>query len=254
MDQSSTHIHSGLSGRVALALVGLIVLGFAFTIHLLRHSHPTQPPIVVLPASAPQQSPPSRKLPKDEPRPATQAPQNAAALPFKPVETPHQEPLTLHLNRSSYRVGDLMEISLTIRQAGHLQVLAVWADGRVDTLFPNSLRPDGRVSAGTTLRLPQDLPPTADGQVLRYPMAMPDLPGNPDFATESIIAVLSPTPLPLPKAQDLPAAPGFTPIGILADLDFRKRGPQPQFIRLKQAPTLDFGGLPQAAVHYEIHR
>lgn len=254
IDQSTTHVHSGLSGRVALALAGVIVLGFAVTAYLLRPQPPAPAPLVVLPAPSPVVvAPPSRTLPKDEPAPRMEA---AATTPVvvKPVAAPEGRALEISLNRSSYRVGDLMEITVTTRQAGHLHVLAVWADGRVDTLFPNTLRPDARVSAGTTLRLPNDLPATADGQVLRYPMALPDLPGNPDHAVESIIAVLSPTPLSLPAPVDLASAPGFAAVGMIADADFRTRGPQPQFIRLKQAPTLDFGGLPQAAVHYEIRR
>jgi hypothetical protein len=175
----------------------------------------------------------------------------AAATSGPLTQPPHGE-LQLALNQSSYKEGDLMEITLSTRQAGHLYVLAVWADGRVDTLFPNSLRPESWIEAGTRLTLPADLPPTKDGRVLTYPMAMPDLPGQPAQALESILAVLSPEPLNLPKSTELASSPGFAALGMMQDPGFRTRGPQPQFIDMRDVPRLDFGDLPQAAVHYRI--
>jgi hypothetical protein len=164
------------------------------------------------------------------------------------------EVLQVKLNRPSYKVDELMEITVTSQQAGFLYVLAVWADGRVDTLFPNSLRSDAKVAAGAQIHLPADLPPAADGRVLRYPMAMPALPGNPTRATESILAVLSPAPLALPQSTELASVPGFAAVGMLDDPDFRTRGPQPKFMKMQKGPTLEFGALPQAAVHYDVYR
>ncbi|MFZ4767428.1 MAG: DUF4384 domain-containing protein [Roseimicrobium sp.] len=164
------------------------------------------------------------------------------------------ELIQVKLNRPSYKVGEEMHITVTSPQAGYLYVLAVWADGRVDTLFPNTLRPDARVAAGTRLRLPDDLPPNAQQERLTYPMSMPALSGNPASATESILAVLSPAPLDLPKSTELQSLPGFAAVGTMDDPDFRTRGPQPKFIKMQKAPPLDFGTLPQAALHYEIRR
>lgn len=182
-------------------------------------------------------------------------PEVIETLPWlKPTPAPAVELIRVKLNRPSYKVDELMEITVTSQQAGYLYVLAVWADGRVDTLFPNSLRPDAKITAGTKIQLPRDFPPTGDGLVLRYPMAMPALPGNPTHATESILAVLSPAPLALPQSTELASAPGFAAVGMLNDPDFRTRGPQPKFMKMQVGPTIEFGSLPQAAVHYEIYR
>lgn len=177
--------------------------------------------------------------------------QTTAPVPTPLLPAPR---FTVELNQTSYKVGEDMHITVTSPQAGYLYVLAVWADGRVDTLFPNSLRPDARIAAGTRLRLPDDFPPNASQERLTYPMSMPALSGHPTSATESILAVLSPAPLDLPKSTELQSLPGFAAVGTMDDPDFRTRGPQPKFIKMQKAPTLDFGTLPQAAVHYEIRR
>jgi hypothetical protein len=179
---------------------------------------------------------------------------NQTAASATPTPSAAPQALTVALNQPSYKVGEEMHITVTSPQAGYLYVLAVWADGRVDTLFPNSLRPDAKVAAGTTLRLPDDFPPNERQERLTYPMSMPALSGNPASATESILAVLSPAPLDLPKSTELESLPGFAAVGVMDDPDFRTRGPQPKFIKMQKAPMLDFGTLPQAAVHYEIRR
>lgn len=231
-----TTVHqSGISPMMVVGIIGVIIAGLLLTILALRQDTPP-PAVIVTPPLGPLPSPPLMAAP------ATGLPPTTA------------RPLELTLNHSSYAEGQLMEITVTSRQPGHLYVLAVWADGRVDTLFPNTLRPDGRIKAGSQLRLPNDLPPTAGGEVLRYPMAMPALPGNPAAAAESIIAVLSPTPLNLPQSTELQSTPGFAAVGIMNDPEFRSRGPQPKFMKMQKAPTLDFGDLPQAAIHYEVHR
>ncbi|MFO1481774.1 MAG: DUF4384 domain-containing protein [Verrucomicrobiaceae bacterium] len=245
VDQSVTNqttVHqSGLSPRTLLAIVAVLIAGFAVIAIALRPG--TQQTVVVpQPGNGTSAAMPSV--------PATSGP--GTVTPSLP--SPSTATLDLKLNKSSYKVDDLMEITVTSQQAGNLYVLAVWGDGRVDTLFPNSLRPDPKIAAGTRIILPTDFPPTADGQVLRYPMSMPALPGNPASATESIIAVLSPSPLNMPQSTELASMPGFAAVGMLDDPDFRTRGPQPKFMKLQSGARLDFGGLPQAAVHYDVHR
>ena len=162
-----------------------------------------------------------------------------------PPPPPAVTPLTVSLNQSSYREGDLMDITIDVPQDGYVYVYAVWADGKVDTLYPNELRPDAFMKAGR-LRLPQDLPPAPNGSVMRYPMAMPTLPGDPDSVTESIIAVVSPVPMKPVRA------PGGG-LGTLSDPGLRTRGPRPTYVQL-DAQRLDFTGLPHQAVSYTIRR
>jgi hypothetical protein len=66
--------------------------------------------------------------------------------------------------------------------------------------------------------------------------------------------VLSPAPLDLPKSTELESSPGFAAVGTIEDPDFRTRGPQPKFIKMQKAQTLDFSTMPRAVVHYQIHR
>ena len=66
--------------------------------------------------------------------------------------------------------------------------------------------------------------------------------------------MLSPAPLALPQSTELDSAPGFAAVGMLDDPDFRTRGPQPKFMKMQEGPTLQFGSLPQSAVHYDVYR
>ncbi|MCB1212245.1 MAG: DUF4384 domain-containing protein [Verrucomicrobiales bacterium] len=163
-----------------------------------------------------------------------------------PPPRPISQALKLNLNKLSYEEGELMTLSVEIPEDGYLYLYAVWADGRVDTLYPNELRPDAFQKAGTTLRLPGDLPPAPDGTVMRYPMGMPQLPGDPQIVTESIVAVLSKVPMkPISRAG--------SGLGTLKDPGLRTRGPQPTYMQL-DTQRLDFTGLPHHAVSYTIRR
>lgn len=243
----NTTVHqSGIPPVVFFGIICVIVAGLVLTILALKQGTPQQAVITIPTAPLDPVPTPPVMAAQDSNTP----PSPATALPAPP----NARPLELTLNRSSYAEGQLMEITVASQQAGYLYVLAVWGDGRVDTLFPNSLMPNAKITAGTRLRLPNDFPPTAGGEVLRYPMGMPALPGNPATATESILAVLSPAPLNLPKSTELASMPGFAAVGMMSDPEFRSRGPQPKYMKMQKAPTLDFGALPQAAVHYEVHR
>jgi len=255
VDQSitkqTTINNTGISNKVVvgiivaiLAIICVVIAGFVLqTLALRAPLSDVLPPIesileqVMAPAAPPMQITINNQ---------TSAPVPTPALPA-PV-------FSVKLNQSSYKVGEEMHITVTSPEAGYLYVLAVWADGRVDTLFPNSLRPDARVAAGTRLRLPDDLPPNAQQERLTYPTSMPALSGNPASAIESILAVLSPAPLDLPQSTELESSPGFAAEGTSEDPDFRTRGPQPKFIKMQKAQTLDFSTMPRAVVHYQIHR
>jgi hypothetical protein len=139
-----------------------------------------------------------------------------------------------------------------VTKPGYLYVFAVWADGSVVTLFPNPLRPESFLNAGTSLHLPDDLPALPDGRVLQYPMEMPALPGAPTIMNEHVIAVLSPIPMKLPAGADN-FGPGFGSVGRLNDPTLATRGPSPRFLKLETI-TLNFENLPQSAVHYELRK
>ena len=249
-DQSVTKqvtVHNaGMSPVVMFAMVGVVVAGFVLMALALRPPLRDSSPHADLSGS---QNFVSATLAKD----AKEIMEPVTPLKMSPMTEPVPT-LDVRLNQSSYKVGDLLQINVTSLQAGHLYVLAVWADGRVDTLFPNSLHPEAKIAAGTSLRLPDDFPPNETQGILTYPLSMPQLPGNPASATESILAVLSPVPLDLPKSTELKSIPFFAAVGVMDDPEFRTRGPQPKFLKMQKSSMFDFGALPQAAVHYEIRR
>lgn len=270
VDQSitkqTTINNTGISNKVVvgiivaiLAIICVVIAGFVLqTLALRAPLSDVLPPIesileqVTTPAEKDTKTQVEQVMaPAAPPMQITINNQTSAPVPTPALPAPV---FSVKLNQSSYKVGEEMHITVTSPEAGYLYVLAVWADGRVDTLFPNSLRPDARVAAGTRLRLPDDLPPNAQQERLTYPTSMPALSGNPASAIESILAVLSPAPLDLPKSTELESSPGFAAVGTIEDPDFRTRGPQPKFIKMQKAQTLDFSTMPRAVVHYQIHR
>ena len=137
-------------------------------------------------------------------------------LPLQKSESA-QIPVTLEMP-SSYQPGQFMELTVTTHRAGYLYLGAVWADGSVYLLYPNFHSPlngDNLVKAGQTLHLPGDLPPAANGKVIRYPMEFPaNLPADQTQITERIFGFITAEPLQLPDT-DADLGPGFRKLGVL---------------------------------------
>lgn len=146
----------------------------------------------------------------------------AAGLSLVPLLSPVPStpiPVSLEMG-SAFVEGDALEISVTTHRAGYLYLGAVWADGSVYLLYPNFHHPlngDNLVKAGQKIRLPNDLPPAADGRVIRYPMEFPTgIPAAQTEITERIFAFVTDEPLRLPDSGD-DLGPGFRKLGVLRD-------------------------------------
>lgn len=62
--------------------------------------------------------------------------------------------LALWTEGSNYRVGDLLEVLISVSVACHLTLIEIDRDGRAIVLFPNDTEPDNRIAPGVTVRLP----------------------------------------------------------------------------------------------------
>jgi len=149
-------------------------------------------------------------------------------------------PLSLELNKSNYAEGDLLELTITLARPGYLYVGAVWANGEVYLLYPNFYHPlngENWLEAGTTLRLPRDLPATAQGAVVTYPIQFPADLSEPRVQ-ESIFAFVTAEKLELPDLEaDL--GPAFRRLGVLRQEEqIRIRGPRPLLQMPEWTPDL----------------
>jgi hypothetical protein len=69
--------------------------------------------------------------------------QNLAALAEKSHET-----IRINLNKTCFEPGDVLEISVKIREPGYLNVVSITADDRSTVLFPNRYHPQNSVGPG----------------------------------------------------------------------------------------------------------
>jgi Domain of unknown function (DUF4384)/Caspase domain len=123
---------------------------------------PAQP---VPPVVAPLSAPPTKPVPT-----AASAPASATAMvvPVKPSamaalkdiynSRDDRRLVTLTSAKPKLTIGrDLIDLTLTSREAGYVYVLMVGSDGQTfDLLFPNQLDRNNQVAAGATLQLPRD--------------------------------------------------------------------------------------------------
>jgi hypothetical protein len=113
--------------------------------------------------------------------------QPAAALLTIPPQQPF--PLLMAIDRSSYRVGDKLTLSVTPLQACNLTVLDFATSGQVRTVFPNPTTPNNAIGALQTVLV------TGGPSAISFPVTGP-------AGTEQLMAICSTDQTPIATNGD----------------------------------------------------
>ncbi|MBN2569008.1 MAG: DUF4384 domain-containing protein [Deltaproteobacteria bacterium] len=96
-----------------------------------------------------------QKSPKQPPAFSYRVTLRTAVLKEKGTPDPYYR-VRVRLNKIVYQSGDEMVIYVRTTKPGYITILNFTADDRVILLFPNSLRRDNQIAAGTEYQIPSD--------------------------------------------------------------------------------------------------